>query len=38
VGGKGGGAGRGGELTQGLYAHMNNKTIKKKENGRKPKT
>jgi hypothetical protein len=30
VGGKGGGGGRGGEMTQALYAHMNNKTIKKK--------
>jgi hypothetical protein len=29
VGGKGGGGGRGGEMTQALYAHMNNKTIKK---------
>jgi hypothetical protein len=29
VGGKGGG-GRGGEMTQALYAHMNNKAIKKK--------
>jgi hypothetical protein len=28
VGGKG--AGQGGEMTQALYAHMNNKTIKKK--------
>jgi hypothetical protein len=28
VGGKGGG-GAGGEMTQALYAHMNNKTIKK---------
>jgi hypothetical protein len=25
VGGKGGGRGRGGEMTQALYAHMNNK-------------
>jgi hypothetical protein len=25
VGGKGGGGGRGGEITQALYAHMNNK-------------
>jgi hypothetical protein len=25
----GGGGGRGGEMTQALYAHMNNKTIKK---------
>jgi hypothetical protein len=25
-----GGEGRGGEMTQALYAHMNNKTIKKK--------
>jgi hypothetical protein len=25
VGGKGGGGGRGGEMTQALYAHMNNK-------------
>jgi hypothetical protein len=31
VGGKGGGGGRGGEMTQALYAHMNNKTIIKKE-------
>jgi hypothetical protein len=31
VGGKGGGGGRGGEMTQALYAHMNNKIIKKKE-------
>jgi hypothetical protein len=31
VGGKGGGRGREGEMTQALYAHMNNKTIKKKE-------
>jgi hypothetical protein len=30
VGGKGGGGGRG-EMTQALYAHMNNKIIKKKE-------
>jgi hypothetical protein len=29
VGGKGGGWGQGGEMTQVLYAHMNNKTIKK---------
>jgi hypothetical protein len=32
VGGKGEGGGRegrGGEMTQALYAHMNNKTIKK---------
>jgi hypothetical protein len=29
VGGKGGGGGKGGEMTQALYAHMNNK--KKKE-------
>jgi hypothetical protein len=29
VGGKGGGGGRGGDMTQALYAHMNNKTIKK---------
>jgi hypothetical protein len=28
VGGKGGG-GEGGEMTQALHAHMNNKTIKK---------
>jgi hypothetical protein len=28
VGGKGGGGGRGGEMTQALYAYMNNKTIK----------
>jgi hypothetical protein len=25
VGGKGGGGGQGGEMTQALYAHMNNK-------------
>jgi hypothetical protein len=31
-GGWGGGGGRGGEMTQALYAHMNNKTIKKIEN------
>jgi hypothetical protein len=30
VGGKGGSGGRGEKLTQALYAHMNNKTIKKK--------
>jgi hypothetical protein len=30
VGGKGGGGGSGGEITQALYAHMNNKIIKKK--------
>jgi hypothetical protein len=30
VGGKGG-VGEGGEMTQALYAHMNNKTIKKKK-------
>jgi hypothetical protein len=29
VGDKGGGGGRGGEMTQALYAHMNNKSIKK---------
>jgi hypothetical protein len=29
VGGKGGGGGKGGEMTQALYAHMNK--IKKKE-------
>jgi hypothetical protein len=28
--GKGGGGGRGGEMTQAWYAHMNNKTIKKR--------
>jgi hypothetical protein len=33
VGGKGGGVGQGREMTQALYAHMNNKTIKKKEKG-----
>jgi hypothetical protein len=33
VGGKGGGGVRGEETTQALYAHMNNKTIKKKEYG-----
>jgi hypothetical protein len=32
MGGKGEGGGRGGEMTQALYAHMNNKTIKKKQN------
>jgi hypothetical protein len=32
VGGKGGGGGRGGEMTQALYAHMNNKKIKIKKN------
>jgi hypothetical protein len=32
VGDKGGGGGRGGEMTQALYAHMNNKTVKKKIN------
>jgi hypothetical protein len=31
VGGKGGGWGQGGEMTQALYAHMNNKRTKKKE-------
>jgi hypothetical protein len=31
VGGKGGGGGRGGEMTQALYVHMNNKTIKEKD-------
>jgi hypothetical protein len=31
VGGKGGGGGRGGEMTQALYAHMNNKIKKKKK-------
>jgi hypothetical protein len=31
VGGFGGGGGVRGEMTQALYAHMNNKTIKKKE-------
>jgi hypothetical protein len=30
-GGPGGGPGPGGEMTQALYAHMNNKAIKKKE-------
>jgi hypothetical protein len=29
VGGKGGGGGRGKKMTQALYAHMYNKTIKK---------
>jgi hypothetical protein len=29
--GKGGGGGRGGEMTQALYAHINNKTIKIKK-------
>jgi hypothetical protein len=28
VGGKGGGGDRGGEMTQTLYAHVNNKKIK----------
>jgi hypothetical protein len=31
VSGKGGGWGQEGEMTQALYAHMNNKTIKKKK-------
>jgi hypothetical protein len=31
VGGKGGGGGRGGEMTQALYAHMNNKRKMKKK-------
>jgi hypothetical protein len=31
VGGKGGGGGRGGEMTQALYTHTNNKTIKNKK-------
>jgi hypothetical protein len=31
VGGKGGGWRQGGEMTQALYAHMNNKTIKIKK-------
>jgi hypothetical protein len=31
VGGKGGGWGQGGEMTQALYAHMNNKIKKKKK-------
>jgi hypothetical protein len=31
VGGKGGGGGRGGEMTQALYAPMNNKKIKIKK-------
>jgi hypothetical protein len=30
VGGKGGGGGRGGEMNQALYAHMNNKRKMKK--------
>jgi hypothetical protein len=30
VGGKGGGGGKGGEMTQALYAHMNKIKIKKK--------
>jgi hypothetical protein len=34
VGGKGGGGGRGGEMTQALYAHMNNKKIKIKKKKR----
>jgi hypothetical protein len=29
--------GQGGEMTQALYAHMNNKTIKKKKIGKKKK-
>jgi hypothetical protein len=33
VGGKGGGGGRGGEMNQALYAHMNNKRIIKKKKG-----
>jgi hypothetical protein len=33
----GGGGGRGGEMTQALYAHMNNKTIKWKQNKTKQK-
>jgi hypothetical protein len=32
VGDKGRGWGQGGEMTQALYAHMNNKTIKKIKN------
>jgi hypothetical protein len=32
VGDKGGGGGRGEKMTQSLYAHMNNKTIKNKLN------
>jgi hypothetical protein len=35
VGGKGGGGGMGGEMTQALYAHMNNKKIKIKKKKRK---
>jgi hypothetical protein len=31
VGGKGGGWGQGGEMTQALYAHMNNKRKKKEK-------
>jgi hypothetical protein len=31
VGGKGRGWGQGGEMTQALYAHMNNKIIKKRK-------
>jgi hypothetical protein len=31
VGGKGGGGGRGGEINQALYAHMNNKRKMKKK-------
>jgi hypothetical protein len=38
VGGKGGSGGRGGEMTQALYAHMNNKTIKKRLASREGKT
>jgi hypothetical protein len=34
VSSKGGGGGRGGEMTQALYAHMNNKTIKIKKKKR----
>jgi hypothetical protein len=33
VGGKGGGGGRGGEMNQALYAHMNNKRKMKKKSG-----
>jgi hypothetical protein len=35
VGGKGGSGGRGGEMTQALYAHMNNKIIIIKKNSLK---
>jgi hypothetical protein len=37
VGGKGGGGGRGGEMNQALYAHMNNKRKMKKKSYLKTK-